>query len=61
MDKHNSNIFQNNELGVSLWEQPEESTYYDRKMDLQGEVPGCSMEEANDAFERKYGISLLEK
>lgn len=60
MYKHNLNDFQKNE-SVRLWEQPEESTYYDRKMDLQGEVPGCSMEEARDDFERKYGISLRVK
>lgn len=46
---------------ISLWDPPDESTFYDPKMDLQGEVPGCSMKEAKDAFERKYGISLVLK
>ena len=44
---------------ISLWEQEEnQSTYYDRKLDLQGEVPGRSLEEARAAFQRKYGLDL---
>lgn len=58
MDQNNSHEFQNNELNISLWDPPEASTYYDRKTDLQGEVPGCSMEQAKEAFKRQYGISL---
>ena len=60
MDKKNSNVSQSNELGINLWYQPEDSSYYDRKRDEQGEVPGRSMEQAKLAFERKYGISLSE-
>lgn len=41
---------------IKLWDEPKESTFYDREMDLQGEVPGVSMEEAKIAFEDKYGI-----
>lgn len=59
MDKEKYNVFASE--SISLWDPPEESTYYDRKMDLQGEVPGCSMEEARDAFKRKYGILLAKK
>lgn len=42
-----------------IWEQkPNDSRYYDRKLDTQGTVPGISMEEAIKAFEKKYGVSL---
>ena len=58
MDKDKSNVSSSNYLNISLWEPPEESTYYDRKMDLQGEVPGASLEEAKKTYKRKYGISL---
>lgn len=61
MDKVDSNVFSNNQTSISLWEQPEESTYYDRKMDLQGEVPGGSIEEAKNAFDHNYGTSLFKK
>ncbi len=54
MNNDNSNIF-SNQSGISLWDPPEESTYYDRKMDLQGEVPTSgSMEEAKMLFKCKY-------
>lgn len=62
MKKENSLTSLNNTKryeGTSLWEQDnDESTYYDRKLDLQGEVPGCSLEEAQKAFEEKYSIRL---
>lgn len=58
MDKDNSTVLLSNQSSISLWDPPEESTYYDKKMDLQGEVPGCSMEEAKIAFKQKYRISL---
>ena len=58
MDKDKSNVFSSNYLSISLWEPPEESTYYDRRMDLQGEVPGSSIEEAKKTYARKYGISF---
>lgn len=56
MNKERVNVFPSESL--KLWDPPEESMYYDIKMDLQGEVPGCSLEEARKAFENKYGISL---
>lgn len=34
------------------------STYYDRKLDMQGSVPGISKEETIKAFEDKYQIKL---
>lgn len=44
---------------ITLWDQEEnQSTYYDRKLDLQGEVPGRSLEEAKTAFQKKYGLKL---
>lgn len=62
MRQDNSLTFSNNAEGydsISLWEQEDdESTYYNRKLDLQGEVPGCSLDEAKKAFEEKYGIRL---
>ena len=62
MKKENSLTFLNNEEryeSISLWEQEDdESTYYDRRLDLQGEVPGGSLDEAKKAFEEKYGIKL---
>lgn len=62
MKQDNSLTFLNNAEGydsISLWEQEDdESTYYNRKLDLQGEVPGCSLDEAKKAFEEKYGIRL---
>lgn len=46
-------------VGISLWEQEDnKSTYYDRKLDTQGVVPGHTMEEAKKAYEQKYGIRL---
>ena len=53
-DNSVSTKFQN----ITLWDSPEESTYYDRQTDLQGEVPGASLEEAKEAYEKKYGIKL---
>lgn len=42
---------------LPLWEQKDnDSTYYDRELDLQGEVPGRSLEEAKEAFRKKYGV-----
>lgn len=42
-----------------IWEQEKnKSTYYDRKLDMQGSVPGISMEETIKAFEDKYQIKL---
>ena len=62
MKKENSlNLLNNTKSyeSISLWEQDnDESTYYDRRLDLQGEVPGCSLDEAKKAFEEKYGIRL---
>lgn len=58
MDKDKSNVYSSNYLSISLWDPPEESTYYDRKMDFQGKVPGSSLEEAKKNYEREYGISL---
>lgn len=62
MKKENPLTLLNNAEGcesISLWEQEDdESTYYDRRLDLQGEVPGCSLDEAKKAFEEKYGIRL---
>ena len=62
MKKENSSTLLSNAEGymsISLWElHDDESTYYDRRLDLQGEVPGCSLEEAKKAFEEKYGIKL---
>lgn len=61
MDKDKSiSLWEEPAESISLWEEPEESTYYDRRVDLQGEVPGCSLKEARDAYEREYGISLPE-
>lgn len=62
MKKENSSTLLSNTEGymsISLWDQDDdESTYYDRRLDLQGEVPGCSLKEAKKAFEEKYGIKL---
>lgn len=62
MKKESSSTLLSNAEGyesISLWEQEDdESTYYDLKLDLQGEVPGCSLDEAIKAFEEEYGIRL---
>lgn len=59
MKTRNSSIPLGNTEGykdISLWEQEENlSTYYDRRLDLQGEVPGRSLKEAREAFRKKYG------
>lgn len=46
-------------LNKHIWEQEKnKSTYYDRKLDMQGTVPGLSMEEAIRAFEEEYQVKL---
>ena len=46
-------------VNIPLWEQEDnQSTYYDRKLDLQGKVPGHSLEEAREAYKKKYGVGL---
>lgn len=62
MNKDNLSILFNDEggyVGIPLWEQEDnKSTYYDRKLDTQGVVPGHSMEEAKKIYEEKYGVKL---
>lgn len=42
-----------------IWKQEKnKSTYYDRKLDTQGVVPGPSLEEAIKAFEEEYHVKL---
>lgn len=46
-------------LNTTVWEQENnKSTYYDRRLDTQGMVPGCSMQEAEQAFYKEYNIRL---
>lgn len=46
-------------VNKSIWDQePNKITYYDRKLDSQGTVPGPTLEEAEAAFEEEYGVSL---
>lgn len=62
MKKKNSSTLLGNAEGyvsIPLWEQEDnKSTYYDRRLDLQGRVPGHSLEEAKRAYEKEYGIRL---
>ena len=62
MKKENSSTLLSNTEGyvnIPLWEQEDnQSTYYDRKLDLQGKVPGHSLEEAREAYKKKYGTGL---
>lgn len=46
-------------VNVPIWEQERNmSTYYDRKLDTQGVVPGLSYEQTVKEFEEKYQIKL---
>lgn len=46
----------NGYVSIKLWEQKENySTYYDRELDLQGRVPGHTLQEAKEAFNREFG------
>lgn len=54
MDKNKNEVVSDSYVSIDLWDPPTESTYYDRKMDLQGVVPGSSIEEAKNIYERKY-------
>lgn len=46
-------------VNTSIWEQENnKSTYYDRKLDTQGVVPGPSLEQIEKAFEEEYQIKL---
>lgn len=46
-------------VNMSIWEQERnKSTYYDRKLDTQGVVPGLSYDQAVREFEKKYQVEL---